>query len=269
MSKSIFISYATVDYHLVDILITFLGDVGIYKDDIFCTSVSGTLESGKDFVEQIKNNVQNSRIVLFLLSERYFSSYFCLAELGAAWALNQNILPIIVPPISTEEYNKTPLIREQALNIGSDDFLENFLKDLARKGVIENSGISFEKSSAVREFNAAVKKELGILRKDTSSFYMARLIEKKTRTELEHKRMTCHQLVIVKTPCDYTEPKIITYWKLNGLLDVETDSNITEHWISVGQINLSSAKIKFALGDVIDKGKDYKVFSIKDFYELP
>ena len=159
MSKSIFISYATVDYHLVDILITFLGDVGIYKDDIFCTSVSGTLESGKDFVEQIKNNVQNSRIVLFLLSERYFLSYFCLAELGAAWALNQNILPVIVPPISTEEYSKTPLIREQALNIGSDDFLENFLKDLARKGVIENSGISFEKSSTVREFNAAVKKE--------------------------------------------------------------------------------------------------------------
>jgi len=269
MSKKIFISHATIDRHLVDILIKFLATIGIQKNDIFCTSVGSTLESGKNFIEQIKSNVQDSKVVLFLLSERFFSSCFCLAELGAAWALNQNVLPIIVPPISTAEYNRTPLLGIQALNIGNADFVESFLNDLSRKGIIESADTGVKKSKAMHEFNVSVKKELGILRKDASGFYVARLIDKKSHQEAKAKQMPCHQLGIISTTCNYTELQTTTYWKLNGLLDEETDPNITEHWIYGGQVNLSGSRIQFELGDTLEQGKNYRIFSVKTYYELP
>ena len=76
MGKKVFISHASVDNKLVNILINFLNNVGISNDDIFCTSISGALDGGKNFVKQIKDNVKGSKVVIFLLSERFFLSYF-------------------------------------------------------------------------------------------------------------------------------------------------------------------------------------------------
>lgn len=86
MGKMIFISHASADIKMIDIFMEFLRSIGINDDDVFCTSVSGALEGGRNFVRQIKSNVKGSKMVIFLLSERFFLSYFCLAELGAAWA---------------------------------------------------------------------------------------------------------------------------------------------------------------------------------------
>ncbi len=36
-------------------------------------------------------------------------SPFCLSELGAAWALEKHIIPILFEPVTTADYNKTPL----------------------------------------------------------------------------------------------------------------------------------------------------------------
>ena len=84
MGKKVFISHATDDSKMISIIIEFLNSLGIENDDVFCTSISGALEGGKSFVTQIRKHVQGSKVVIFMLTERFFLSYFCLAELGAA-----------------------------------------------------------------------------------------------------------------------------------------------------------------------------------------
>lgn len=253
MSKKVFISHATVDRHLIDILIKLLSEFGITEDDIFCTSVSGTLECGKNFIEQIKNNVKDSKIVLFILSEHFFLSNFCLAELGAAWALNQNILPVIIPPISTTEYNSTPLLGIQALDVLQRNFVENFLNDLVRKQVIENTNIENDKPKVIKEFNTAIKKELGLLRKDSRGFYVGRLVEKGIYRNYKYMGILYDNVIC---------------WKLNGLLDIETDPNITEHWIYGKNIGLTG-KVQFKIKNDFKESSKSRVFITETFHEFP
>lgn len=269
MGKKVFISHATADRKMIGILIEFLQNIGINKDDIFCTSISGTLEGGRSFVKQIKDNVQGSKVVIFLLSERFFLSYFCLAELGAAWALNRNILPVIVPPISTAEYNSTPLISIQALNMGSGNFAREFFNDLVRKTVIEGDNTN-DKDKILFDFNSKIKAETSILRKDSRGFYVARLVEQDTRQTqqvLPTNQSSFDQFLFGRRNNSLIHNE--TLWKLNGLLDIETDSSITEHWIAIRAIQLCSTKLQFELGESLEQHGNKKLFSTKNFYELP
>jgi hypothetical protein len=56
------------------------------------------VEEGKDFIATIKNELKGSHIVICLITPAYYESHFCIAELGAVWALGQNFFPILVPP---------------------------------------------------------------------------------------------------------------------------------------------------------------------------
>lgn len=263
--KTVFISHATVDGKMINILIEFLNNIGVENDDIFCTSISGALEGGKSFVEQIKENVQDSKVVIFLLTERFFLSYFCLAELGAAWALNQNILPVIVPPISTTEYNNTPLIGVQALSMGSGNFASEFFNDLVRKNVVEANKAEGA-NRLFDSFNSKIKAEINILRKDSRGFYVARLMENHARQAAQ---------ILNQSPADqflFGNRYLIKneiLWRLNGLLEIEKDSSITEHWIAIKSVHLSSTKLLFSLGEQLEQSGHQKLYSIKNFYELP
>ena len=265
MGKKVFISHSSIDDKLINIFIEFLNNVGISNDDIFCTSISGSLEGGKNFVKQIKDNVKGSKMVIFLMSERFFLSYFCLAELGAAWALNQNILPVIVPPISIEEYNNTPLIGVQALNLSNVNFANEFHSNLVKKNVIANDD-TLDKDKLFKEFNSEIRNEIKILRKDSRGFYIARLLDNCSRQTKQ---------IVNQPPID----KFLlgdrfmlnneTLWRLNGLLDIESNPNINEHWILIKGIKLSSAKLKFQLGELLEQQRNQKLFTITNFYELP
>jgi hypothetical protein len=266
VGKKVFISHASADNQLVGILLEYLNSVGIANEDIFCTSISGSLEGGINFVKQIKSNVRGSKVVIFLLSERFFLSYFCLAELGAAWAQNQHILPIIVPPISTEEFNKTPLIGIQALNMGSANFANELFNDLVRKSVIENAAID-DIESVFNMFNAKVKAETAILRADAKGFYAARLIEVQTRQVAHQKQMPCHAML--GAPCNYTVLESESLHRLNGLLEIEADTRIAEHWIQIKAVHLSSSKLLFQIREPIEQVNGQRLYSVKIFYELP
>ena len=265
MGKKVFISHATDDRELINTLIEFLNAIGIDNDDMFCTSISGALEGGRSFVDQIRDNVQGSKVVIFLLTERFFLSYFCLAELGAAWALNQYILPVIVPPISTKEYNSTPLISVQALSMGSSNFASELFNDLVRKGVIETDTV-IDIDRLFKDFNSKIKTELSVLRKDSKGFYVARLAESQIRQFKQPINQPVVDQLLLGNRFIYQNE---TLWKLNGLLDAERDSSITEHWVAVKTVQLSSTKLLFELGEPIEQQVTQKLYSIRRFYELP
>jgi hypothetical protein len=129
MSKSIFISHATVDRDLAESFVEFLEQgIGVPEKEIFCSSLpSYGIPTGVDFVDYMKNQMQTPTVVILLLTKSYFKSNFCLCEMGASWALSHKIFPIIVPPLTYGDV-KDVLLGVQAMKI-DDDIKYNELRD--------------------------------------------------------------------------------------------------------------------------------------------
>ena len=101
-SKQIFISHAEADKEIADAICDLLATgMGINAEEmIFCSSLESLgIPSGSNFVEFIKRELQNTKLVILLLTQSYFASQFCMAELGASWIQSNQTIPLIVPPL--------------------------------------------------------------------------------------------------------------------------------------------------------------------------
>lgn len=105
MSKKIFISHAAKDQKLADALVDLLQTgVNVSANDVFCSSLEGLgIPPGKDFIEHIKAQIQQPKVVIALLSQNYLSSQFCMCELGATWAMSHRLLPLLVSPVTYQD----------------------------------------------------------------------------------------------------------------------------------------------------------------------
>jgi len=121
MSKDIFISHAVADKNLVDKFVDLIETgIGVSSNDIFCTSLEGTgIPTGKNFIDFIKSQIENPKVVFLILTPNYMNSLFCLCELGATWALESNIIPILVKPLAYEDM-KAVLTAVQASKINDE-----------------------------------------------------------------------------------------------------------------------------------------------------
>ena len=103
--SEIFISHAVADKKLAKALVLFLKEaIGVPEKSIFCSSVEGHgIPLGADFNEYMKNEIQEPKLVILLITETYLERHFCMMELGAAWAISLNACPIVVGdvPFST------------------------------------------------------------------------------------------------------------------------------------------------------------------------
>lgn len=101
LSKKIFISHATADKEIVELLIDVLEDIGLKSNQIFCSSFEGYgIPLGDDFLNRIKHELASDVLVLFIITNNFYKSKVCLCEMGAAWALSKGHIPIVVPPLS-------------------------------------------------------------------------------------------------------------------------------------------------------------------------
>lgn len=141
MGNKIFISHSTKDKNLIEEFLEFLQTgLNIDINDIYCTSIEETIPTGTNFVEHIKENIVDTNLIIFLLTPNYFQSHFCLAELGAAWVLNSNIYPIIVPPMSYSSLDTTPLKGvTQSIILNEERDLIKMKDEFQNKGIISSS----------------------------------------------------------------------------------------------------------------------------------
>jgi hypothetical protein len=116
MSK-VFLSHSTKDKNLVQHYLKLLQGFGIHTADIYCTSLEGTITPGEQFIPNIQKNIEEANVVIPLITENYLDSLFCIAEMGAAWALKHRIYPIIVPPVTYSRLESSPLKGIQAVNL--------------------------------------------------------------------------------------------------------------------------------------------------------
>lgn len=105
----IFVSHAAADWELVEKLIDLLRlGVGVSADDIFCSSIKGNIPNGELFVQEILKNLKSTDLIIAVLSESYFKSQFCLAEVGAAQvrriASEAKFHSLLVPPAAYSDF---------------------------------------------------------------------------------------------------------------------------------------------------------------------
>lgn len=135
-SKTIFVSHAAIDKEIIEQVVDLLNTgMGIdVQNNVFCSSLEGMkIPPGEDFKHFIKSQIQQPKIVLLLISNNYLSSQFCLAELGASWAMSHKAIPILIPPVKFSDM-KAVLANVNALRIDDptdwNEALELFKKIL-------------------------------------------------------------------------------------------------------------------------------------------
>lgn len=102
--SKIFISHAIKDKLIIEEIIELLESIGINSQQIFCSSFEGYgIPLGEDFLHKIKQELSSEVLVLFVLTESFYESKICLCEMGAAWALSKQHIPIVVPPLSYKD----------------------------------------------------------------------------------------------------------------------------------------------------------------------
>jgi len=154
----IFISHAAVDKIIIDDFYDLLQmGCDLRREEIFCTSVDGAgIETGKDFTDWIHANLNKSRIVIIFLSENYYSSRFCVAEMGAAWALGKDVFPLVVPGIERDP-GAVMLGRQSALvdESGLDDLRDRIAR-LYPSASQATSRWSLKKDEFLRRFREKI-----------------------------------------------------------------------------------------------------------------
>ncbi|MCA1602283.1 MAG: toll/interleukin-1 receptor domain-containing protein [Acidobacteria bacterium] len=98
----IFISHASVDRSLAGALVQLLRlGTDLTRQQVFYTSGEGTgVPTGENFIDYIRNQLQNTVLVVQLVTPAFLRSGFCMCELGGVWVTQVESFPIIVPPVT-------------------------------------------------------------------------------------------------------------------------------------------------------------------------
>lgn len=140
--EKIFISHSSLDIPVVEKVIDLLEAIGVPSNKIFCSSFEGYgIKLGSDFLEVIKNQLDNNVLVLFILSSNFYSSVISLCEMGATWLKTNKHIPILIPPFEYHDI-KGVIPTTQGMKINEKDKL-NSLKDI----VVEFFGIETPNTS--------------------------------------------------------------------------------------------------------------------------
>lgn len=95
----VFISHSSRDIAYVKPIVELLEHIGLDDKNMFCSSVRGYgIPLGNHICDYLKEQFQNyDLIVIYVLSENYYSSPICLNEMGAAWVLQSQYRSILLP----------------------------------------------------------------------------------------------------------------------------------------------------------------------------
>ncbi|EGQ9063826.1 toll/interleukin-1 receptor domain-containing protein [Vibrio parahaemolyticus] len=140
--NKIFISHASKDADVVEEIIELLEAIGVESNQIFCTSFEGYgIDLGENFLDAIKTELSSDSMVLFLLSEHFYKSPVCMCEMGAAWVLSKEHIPIVVPPLTYSDIQGVlPLTQGMLL---TDSLKLNSFKEKIEKTFNITNGLSF------------------------------------------------------------------------------------------------------------------------------
>lgn len=106
--NNIFISHSSENKEIVLQLSAYIERLGVKPERIFCSSiVSQGVKNGEKLGTSISNAINESKILIFLLSHDFINSSYCMQELGAGWHLSEQnkakCFCLVLPDISLSE----------------------------------------------------------------------------------------------------------------------------------------------------------------------
>ncbi len=116
----VFISHSSKDKSFVEALVDLLENLGLTKNNLFCSSVDGYgIPLGGDIFETIRELFYEHELyVIFIHSPRYYESHVSLNEMGAAWVLKTDFCSILTKDM--EFNNMTGVVNKSTLSIKVD-----------------------------------------------------------------------------------------------------------------------------------------------------
>lgn len=132
--SKIFISHSSKDSYILDKFVSLIlkQACGYESKEIVYTSNQSTgVEPGDSIPLFIKNSMNTSDLVVFMISENYKKSEVCLNEMGAAWALEKKTTPILLPNIGFTEIGWLQTFNK-AIKINDSESLDIFFQLLNR-----------------------------------------------------------------------------------------------------------------------------------------
>ena len=123
--KRIFISHAHRDDSLTAVLIELLrSGCGLATTHIFAASTNDhRISVGSDYLTWIKRELVRTPLGVAIVTENYLLSEFCMAELGALWASDTDLFPLIDPRLETTNDILSSIICEPLTSSGGLDLL--------------------------------------------------------------------------------------------------------------------------------------------------
>ena len=162
MKPKVFLSHAAADDALAAEFTRLLASgLGITGKEVFCSSLPGRkIPGGFNFVDHIKKSLEDSQVVVLLITENYLVSQFCLAEIGASWIFKDQVVPVVVPPITYARLIATLSI-QQAWKLNDDDGLNGIADDICNALNIETNHAQWgvEKKAFLNKIESLIKNQ--------------------------------------------------------------------------------------------------------------
>lgn len=163
MSCKIFISHDHADKEIAEKLVTTIVEyLNIGPGEITCTSVEGFRQPYiASLPGSIKEDLKSCKAFFAILSEKSIGSSWVLSEIGAAWILDKNIVPILCRGL---KHGDIPdLVRDPLAIIGDDTNLNSKIVSLL-KVLSERIDVSLKSKPNTKKVNSLISKMQ--LRKD-------------------------------------------------------------------------------------------------------
>lgn len=229
--STIFISHSAADEPVVDDFFDLLQTgCDMRRAEIFCSSVEGAgIKTGQDFIKWIHRKIAKCKLVVLFLTPNFYASKFCVAEMGAAWALKKDVFPLVVPGMKRDAGvvmlgKQTAIVDESGLdnlrdhiiteypdagkstskwNLKKEQFLNNFRKKVSNLPIpqlVDQALLAEEqeKTAAAMEMNDDLTENIRKLRKQIKKLEKAKDSKEVDKIRSEFTDETKHYDELVK-----------------------------------------------------------------------
>ena len=106
--RNVFISHSSENKEIAEQLSAYIERLGVRAENIFCSSIiSQGVNNGEKLGTAISDAINKSKVLIFLLSNDFIHSTYCMQELGVGWHLSERgkakCFCLVLPDITLAE----------------------------------------------------------------------------------------------------------------------------------------------------------------------